>query len=137
MTQQYKLVPVEPTPEMLEALRSSVYLPNCYKAMLEVAPEPVQEPAAWRLLDEEASEHYGKPIHVYYDSADIRLDHPDAKRLTALLQPVFTAPPDTGKLLRQALYVIEAWERGCDREDYWRDRADTSEAIRKHFGEQK
>ena len=33
-------------------------------------------------------------------------------------------------LLRQALYVIEAWERGCDKSDYWRDRDDAITALR-------
>lgn len=54
--------------------------------------KPAVEPVAWRLKDEEASDRYGKPIHVYYDCADIRLDHPDASKLTNMLEPLYTAP---------------------------------------------
>jgi len=36
----WKLVPVEPTKEMLEAMVSSAWLPGCYRAMLAAAPQP-------------------------------------------------------------------------------------------------
>lgn len=49
------------------------------------------KPTVWRLKDEDATEHYGKPIHVYYDGADLRLDHPDIEKMTALLEPLFTS----------------------------------------------
>jgi hypothetical protein len=32
--------------------------------------------------------------------------------------------------MRQALYVIEAWDRDCERSDYWRDIEDTIIALR-------
>lgn len=60
-------------------------------------PAPVQEPVAWRLKDEDASTTYGKSIYAYYDAADIRLDHPDAKKLTVLLEPLYTSPPSTAE----------------------------------------
>lgn len=41
---------------------------------------------------------------------------------------------DDEALLRQALYVIEAWERGCDKSDYWRDRDDAIAALRERLG---
>ena len=63
---------------------------SLHAALVEAAP--VQEPVAWRLKDEDASEHYGKDIYVYYDTSDIHMDHPDASKLTALLDPLYTAP---------------------------------------------
>ena len=36
----WRLVPVEPTQEMFDAMRSSVWLPACYRAMLAAAPTP-------------------------------------------------------------------------------------------------
>ena len=36
----WRLVPVEPTQEMIDAMRSSVWLPACYRAMLAAAPTP-------------------------------------------------------------------------------------------------
>lgn len=87
---KFKSVPVEPTPEMMNALtRVASYAASWeqgYKAMLEAAPQPAQQ-------------------------------------------------PESDKLLRQALYVIEAWERDCDHGDYWRDRDDAITAIRKHLGD--
>ena len=53
--------------------------------------------------------------------------------LNAAPKPAQQAEAD--KLLRQVLYVIEAWERDCDHGDYWRDRDDAIAAIRKHLGE--
>ncbi|MEE4652789.1 hypothetical protein V2L06_20400 [Pseudomonas alliivorans] len=40
MSNEYKLVPVEPTPEMLYAGRSAIGFLWIYKAMLEAAPQP-------------------------------------------------------------------------------------------------
>lgn len=37
------------------------------------------------------------------------------------------------ELIQQMLYVIEAWERGCEYEDYWRDRDDSINAARKRL----
>ena len=34
------------------------------------------------------------------------------------------------ELLEQSLYVIEAWDRGCEPSDYWRERGDIIEALR-------
>lgn len=73
--------------------RSSVA--SLHAALVEAAP--VQEPVAWRLKDEDASEHYGKDIYVYYDASDIHMDHPDASKLTALLDPLYTAPQQPAK----------------------------------------
>lgn len=39
------------------------------------------------------------------------------------------------ELMQQALYVIEAWERGCDYEDYWRDRDDAITALHERLSE--
>lgn len=61
------------------------------------------EPVAWRVKDDEASDHYGKSIHAYYDSADIRLDHPNAEKLTALLESLYTEAQ-----IREALAHQEA-----------------------------
>lgn len=51
---QYKLVPVEPTEEMIRAMErewitgSSIDMAKReYKAMLATAPQPAQEPVAW------------------------------------------------------------------------------------------
>lgn len=60
------------------------------------------KPVAWRVKDDEASDHYGKLIHVYYDGADIRLDHPNAKKLTALLESLFTEAQLREALAQQA-----------------------------------
>lgn len=38
--------------------------------------------------------------------------------------------------MRQALYVIEAWDRGCERSDYWRDIEDTIIALRQALAEE-
>ena len=53
---QYKLVPVEPTEEMIRAMErewitgSSIDMAKReYKAMLATAPQPAQEPVAWRV----------------------------------------------------------------------------------------
>lgn len=53
----YKLVPVEPTQEMVEAARQhhegEAYLPvSLYKAMLAAAPAVQGEPVAWQPVDE-------------------------------------------------------------------------------------
>lgn len=37
------------------------------------------------------------------------------------------------EIMQQALYVIEAWERGCNYDDYWRDRVDCIEALVKYL----
>lgn len=60
------------------------------------------EPVAWRVKDDEASDHYGKSVHAYYDSADIRLDHPNAEKLTALLESLFTESQLREALAQQA-----------------------------------
>jgi delta-aminolevulinic acid dehydratase/porphobilinogen synthase len=39
-------------------------------------------------------------------------------------------PAADDALLKQALYVIEAWERGCDKESYERDIDEAIDAIR-------
>jgi hypothetical protein len=39
----WKLVPEEPTPEMLEAMTSSAWLLGCYRAMLAAAPAPAAQ----------------------------------------------------------------------------------------------
>ena len=68
----WRLVPVEPTQEMIDAMRSSVWLPACYRAMLAAAPTtqpaPQQEPVAWyvtgcgRLLDEDEAKAEARRI---------------------------------------------------------------------------
>lgn len=37
---------------------------------------------------------------------------------------------NTRAVMQQALYVIEAWARGCDESEYWRDREDAIESLR-------
>lgn len=48
------------------------------------------EPGNWRLHDEEASEHYGKPIYVYYGESDFK-NGADLKKLSSILEPLYTA----------------------------------------------
>ena len=51
----WRLVPVEPTQEMIDAMRSSVWLPACYRAMLAAAPQPTPPaPAADSVLEDAA-----------------------------------------------------------------------------------
>ena len=40
----WALVPIEPTPEIIAAMVSSVWLPSCYQALLVAAPQPVAQP---------------------------------------------------------------------------------------------
>lgn len=59
---QWKLVPVEPTREMLDAARfyreGEHTLAAAYRAMLDAAPDaPSAEPAAWRLIDGDDCEY--------------------------------------------------------------------------------
>lgn len=68
------------------------------------------EPVAWRVKDDEASDHYGKSIHAYYDSADIRLDHPNAEKLTALLESLFTEAQLRELLSKQEALMLQALE---------------------------
>lgn len=42
-------------------------------------------------------------------------------------------PPHTN-LYSETQHVIEAWERGCEHEDYWRDRDDVITAIKDLLG---
>ena len=51
--------------------------------------------------------------------------------------PLYTHAPDDTALLRDALYVIQAWENDGDREDYWRERDDAISALRARLGETK
>ncbi len=39
------------------------------------------------------------------------------------------------KLLTDALYCLEAWQRGCEFDDYWRDVSETMASLRKAIGE--
>lgn len=65
------------------------------------------DPVAWRIKDDDASEHYGKDIHVYYDSADIRLDHPDAAKLTALLESLYSADQLRAEIKRREVVFLK------------------------------
>ena len=47
----WRLVPLEPTQEMIDAMRSSVWLPACYRAMLAAAPTAQAE--GWRPIETE------------------------------------------------------------------------------------
>lgn len=76
------------------------------------------EPVAWRLKDEDASEHYAKTIHVYYDGADIRLDHPSAYKLTALLEPLFTEAQLRESLARQEAVMRQVHDAVHTPSDY-------------------
>jgi len=44
---------------------------------------------AWRLLDEEATAHYGKDIYVYYDKKDFA-PGVDPQGVFAFLEPLYT-----------------------------------------------
>ena len=63
MIDQYKLVPVEPTPEMLksavqrELVDASHYgrLRDTYRTMLAAAPQPSAEPVAWGNFKEDGT----------------------------------------------------------------------------------
>ena len=125
---KFKLVPVEPTPEMMNALtRVASYAASWeqgYKAMLEAAPEqPVQEPVGYV----ESSVHGAGGFHC--------------RLLTTPTPPfgtkLYTAPPDADKLLRQALDAIEAelspdWN--CN--SYHPKLHAAHAALRKHMGEE-
>ena len=53
------------------------------------APAPASgEPAAYRLKDDEATEHYGKDVYVYYTPNEFKT--PAAFKY---LEPLYTAPP--------------------------------------------
>ena len=53
------------------------------------APTPASgEPAAYRLKDDEATEHYGKDVYVYYTPNEFKT--PAAFKY---LEPLYTAPP--------------------------------------------
>jgi hypothetical protein len=47
------------------------------------------QPVAWRLLDEEATAHYGKDIYVYYDKKDFA-PGVDPQGVFAFLEPLYT-----------------------------------------------
>ena len=46
-------------------------------------------PAAYRLRDEEASEHYGRDLFVYWSPSEIRHKAPGAEKLIGLLDPLY------------------------------------------------
>ncbi len=61
---------------------------------VEGAAPPAQTPDAkdWKLKDEEASEHYGKDIYVYYGAADFAPGVDPCKIFDGLI-PLYTASP--------------------------------------------
>lgn len=70
---KYKLVPVEPTQEMIDAGRTARTHPaERYKAMLAAAPEVEQEPAAWRVDWREKSP---ERIPVFFDRRQDAMDY--------------------------------------------------------------
>ena len=46
-------------------------------------------PAAYRLRDEEASDHYGRDLFVYWSPSEIRHKAPGAEKLIGLLDPLY------------------------------------------------
>ena len=60
MIDQYKLVPVEPTPEMLKAADcmidcDPIWMARAYRAILAAAPQPSAEPVAWGNFKEDGT----------------------------------------------------------------------------------
>lgn len=113
----WKLVPVEPTQEMATAgfsrnleLGGGKRNPEeTYKAMLAAAPAAQSFTPDW--------------VNYRQGVEDGKAD--------ALSQP------DARKVIEQLLYCVEAWERGCLHEDYWRDRDDAIQAGQKWLEENK
>lgn len=132
---KFKLVPMEPTPEMMNALtRVASYAASWeqgYKAMLEAAPEqPVQEPVAWGNFTDD-----GRLVGLS--------QHPEDQTTWQGKKPLFASPHDTYALLRKALEALETAVSGLDQ--YTRQIAlsdpkhpllHSITAIRKHLGEE-
>lgn len=103
----YKLVPVEPTPEMVEAAREhhegEAYLPvRLYKAMLAAAPAVQGEPVAWVTADTvDGQTVNGKPRRIWWENNE------------GVGLPIYTAPqpaPDVSALeeaLERVLFCNE------------------------------
>jgi len=103
----WKLVPVEPTPAMLEAMQSSGWLPTCYSAMLAAAPSAPAAPSVdaekvMRRIDSiitDCDMSEGRQTGGYLSAGDLR-------QIRALLtpanggwQPIETAPKDGRQIL--------------------------------------
>lgn len=129
-----KLVPVEPTPEMLSAAAYAPLAKSIYKAMLEAAPEqPVQEPVAWMVTTEmrDGEPHTYPLTGRYKDVCDV-CDFGDPVPLYAAHQP------DADKLLRQALDALHrlfGWQTLADPDDHEYAKQ-TITSIRKHLGKE-
>lgn len=122
---QYKTVPVEPTPEMVDALITATHATDCpiqgLRAAIAEAPQPAGETVAWL--------HTGGHVQVRNSTwgADITELYTRAKGWT----PLYTTPPDTEAMLRQALEEL----RSCNGVPHWPAMQPTIAAIRKHLGE--
>ena len=103
----WKLVPVEPTPEMITAAKNDhegeSYLPvSLYKSMLAAAPQPDVQPA---IYPEEAREMGLEEVPYY--------THPpaaDVAELVEALQYVIRGVPDTWDGVVKAKEVLAKWE---------------------------
>lgn len=106
----YKLVPVEPTPEMIDAGRSQSSFPlGVYKSMITAAPAVQGEPVAYMFADEwgrtkivlgkETAEHWAPPGET--------------------IEPLYTAPqpaeqqpaPDVAGLIGKMRMLVAAGNR--------------------------
>lgn len=97
---KYKLVPVEPTDEMIEAMcdTASAYrvdMLRAYEEALHVAPQPRAEPVASLMTNIQSGD-----VEVVWsdDGFNRELWHE---------APLYTHAPDDTALLRQALYALE------------------------------
>ena len=128
---KFKLVPVEPTPEMLNAAMqasmisfggtpSAECVTTLVVAAIKSAPQPAQQAEADALLNENRVLRESLTRCKDAGAAMTACWNEDKKEADALLD--------------KALYVIESWERGCEHDDYWRDRDDAITAIRKYLG---
>lgn len=114
---EYKLVPVEPTMEMIEAARKhhegEAYLPvSLYKAMLAAAPatnEPEEMKNAMQLAQGPMPATLGE-LHDYLDSIRKAWGAQDTKYLGSYeSQPLYILPidPTPGFHLAKAKYFAE------------------------------
>ncbi len=59
---------------------------------LNAVGSPVERgvrPVAYRLKDQEATEHYGREVYVYWSGNEFRQEAKGAKSLTELLNPMY------------------------------------------------
>lgn len=142
---RYKLVPVEPTPEMIEAAASfggsggysyqrGVDGAKIYRDMLAAAPQPNAEPVAWMGVPVLPGRHKeavfcsDKTLAMQWDYSG----HLGLGRL--IVTPLYTHPqPDDTALLRQALEALTS----CTGVLHWPSLMPTIVALRERLGDKK